>query len=63
MQEMRKVFVNVFIISVNVCLVTEVFKAGRCCTFSESLTFWNRSASLKGINLLGCEETVNDKMM
>jgi hypothetical protein len=63
MQEMRKVFVKLFIISVNVCLMTGVFKAGRCCTFAESLMFWNRSACLNGINLLGFEDTVYDKMM
>jgi len=43
--------------------MTEVFKAGRCCTFAESLTLWNRSACLKEINLLGYEVTVHDKMM
>ena len=63
MQEIRKLFLNFCIISVNVCLMAEVFKAGRCCTFAESLVFCNRSACLKGINLLGCEETVHDKMM
>jgi hypothetical protein len=43
--------------------MTEVFKAGRCCTFAESLIFWNISACLKGINLLMYEETVYDKIM
>jgi len=63
MQEMRKVFVIFFIISMNDCLMTEVFKAGRRFTFAESLMLWTRSACLKGINLLGCEVTVHDKMM